>query len=122
MAGSLPNPKKAPVNFQERLKLSKTKSFRPNKGDRLSPPKLNSAFSKPSNEQDDDEDFRRADDNGTSSDEDYDGVPCTEEIPMAEVIPADTSEKMEITMEQNSNSVEHDVMNDLPQTQTVDDL
>lgn len=41
---------------------------------------------------------------------------------MAEVIPADTSEKMEITMEQNSNSVEHDVMNDLPQTQTVDDL
>ena len=97
MVDSLSNPKKAPVNFHERPKLSNTKSFRPNKGNGLSPPKLDLALCKPTNEQDDDEDFERAED--IDSDEDYDGMPFTEDISMVEVIPADSSDKMEITME-----------------------
>lgn len=119
MTDSLPIPKKAPVTFCERPKLSKTKSFKPNKIEKMSPPRLDLGLCKPANEQDEDEDFSRAEDD--DSDEDYDGVPCTEEIPLVEVIPVETSDRMEMTMEQNSNSVEHENLNDLPQTQTVDD-
>ena len=120
MGESLPNPRKAPVQFNERPKLSKTKSFKPNKMQRPSPPKLDFRLCKPANEQDDDDDdFRRAEDD--DSDEDYDGVPRTEEIPMIEVVPAEPNDKMEVTTLSNHNSVEHDVLNDLPQTQTVDD-
>lgn len=59
--------------------------------------------------EEEDEDFRRQTDN--DSDEDYDGVPCTEDIPMVEVV-ADA--KMQIAMEHNSNSVEHECFNGLP--------
>lgn len=46
--------------------------------------------------EEEDEEFRRQTDN--DSDEDYDGVPCTEDVPMVEVV-ADS--KMEIAIERN---------------------
>ena len=49
-------------------------------------------------------------------------MPDTEEIPMVIQVIPDTpnNDKMEITLEQNSNSIEQEML-DLPQTQTVED-
>ena len=95
--------------------LLKTKSFRPSKTARppaVEPPKLDLSLCKPANEQDEDEDFQRAESN--DSDEDYDGVPDTEEVPMiVQVVPDTPKDKMEITLEQNSNSIEQEML-DLP--------
>ena len=65
-----------------------------------------------------DDDFDRAD--SDDSEDDYDGVPRTEEIPLPpSVLPLDR-DKMEITLERHSSSSAQEML-DVPITQTVED-
>ena len=119
MAESLPQMQqnqKSAVQFVDKPKFSKTKSLRPSKKNNK---KFSLTVNKPANEQDnDDEDFARAEDSDTS---DYDdGVPRIVEIPSPNNGKPADQDKMEITLEHFSNSNDQEIL-DVPVTQTVDD-
>ena len=115
MVDTLPQAKQRnAVSFVDRPKLSKTKSLRPVKKE-SSPVasggvkiKLNLG-----NAMDEDDDFARAE--SDDSEDDYDGVPRTEEIPLLPgVMPLDR-DKMEITLERHSSSSAQEML-DVPIT------
>ena len=108
------------VSFVDRPKLSKTKSYKPEKKKQKFSLAQKPSNNKPANEQDnDDDDFARAEESD-SSDYDNDGVPRTELIPSPHQDRI-VREQMEITLERFSNSNDTEILDDMPITQTVDD-
>ena len=108
------------VSFVDKPKLSKTKSYKPEKKNKKFSLPQKQSNSKPANEQDnDDDDFARAEESD-SSDYDNDGVPRTELIPSPHQKKIGR-EQMEITLERFSNSNDPENLGDVPITQTVDD-
>ncbi len=104
------------VSFKERPKLTKNKSFRTKTFKVLNisgaeQPKIDIPI-KSTNCQDDEDDFGpRAE--SDDSDDDYDGVPRTYDIPVIHPIKPLNSYKIDNSMDKNENSIDQEIL-DLP--------